>query len=121
DLVHRPFLVPASAVTSGIPWHAASFPYALTKAYYYLGLGWLYQLLLSPPGRPMIDTFQFEFLVKVSNVVFALADGLLMYLILRRIGVRSNQVAGALIVFLFNPALWFIMSVWGSTETVSLF
>jgi len=45
----------------------------------------------------------------------------LIYWILRQIGLshRWSLVAGGL--FLFNPAVWFSMSVWGETHVVSLF
>jgi hypothetical protein len=79
------------------------------------------RLLLSPPGPPMLDTYHLEFLLKAANVLFGLADGLLIYLLLLKLGLRQRTAIIAASIFLLNPAVLFVMSVWGGTETVSLF
>jgi hypothetical protein len=55
------------------------------------------------------------------NVVFGLADGVLIYLNLRElhVGERWSRIGAAL--FIFNPAVWFSMSIWGQTHVISIF
>jgi FkbM family methyltransferase len=121
DLYHQTFLIPAAAVEGGIPLHDAAFPYGPTKAYFYLFIGWLYRLTLAPAGVATADTYQLEFLLKSVNVAFGLVDSLLIFLILGRAGAKLSSARLAAALFALNPALMFIMSVWGSTETISLF
>jgi Gpi18-like mannosyltransferase len=121
DLYFRPFVIPAAGVQGGVPWHDAVFPYGPTKVYYYLAIGTAYKWIFSPPGALVMDTFQLEFLLKFMNILFGLADALLIYLILVKVGVSSGKARIATALFLFNPAVWFIMSIWGSTESVSIF
>src|SRR5439155_22566 len=42
-------------------------------------------------------------------------------LILTQIGAKTSHVRIATAMFVLNPALLFIMSIWGSTETLSIF
>ena len=118
DLYYRTILVPAAGAWQGVPVHEATFPYGITKAYFYLAAGWAYHLL---PGSSLtINTFSFEVLLKAMNVLFGFADGILVYLIVKRLTSRRTALTSA-ILFALNPALVLVMSVWGSTETVSLF
>jgi hypothetical protein len=94
------------------------FPYGFTKAYYYLSVGWAGNLFFGS-ARPLTD-FSYEVLLKSLNVVFACADAGFVYLILRRLVSKSSALTSA-VIFLLNPAIIFVMSVWGSTETISLF
>src|SRR5439155_25752273 len=68
-----------------------------------------------------LGSAQLAYLIKSINVLFGLADGALIYLILRevRVSERWSRIASAL--FLFNPAVWFSMSIWGQTHVISLF
>jgi len=59
--------------------------------------------------------------IKSVNVLFGLGDGALIYLILREIKVARSWSLIASGLFLFNPAVWFSMSVWGQTHVFSLF
>src|SRR5438094_10470535 len=52
--------------------------------------------------------------------MFACADGCLVYLIMKKLMNRSSALMSAT-VFWLNPAIIFVASIWGSTETVSLF
>ena len=114
-------IVTSAEISEGIPWSFAGFPYGLTKVYYYLSIGFLDRLFLSGPGGLEIDAFGLEFLLKLFNVMFGLADGLLIYLIMRQMGAGPRLALIPPALFLFNPVTWFIMSIWGSTENVSLF
>lgn len=120
DLYYRPLTVTTAAAWNGVPVHEAVFSYGITKAYYYLLVGWSYRLLLSPAGQLNIDTYSLEVLLKSLNVAFAFVDGLLVYFIVKRFTGRRSAIASAILLGL-NPALVFAMSVWGSTEAVSLF
>jgi hypothetical protein len=62
-----------------------------------------------------------EFLIKASNVLFSFADGVVLFLLLRRLGLRDSvSVAGASL-FLLNPAVIFAQSIWGQIETIAIF
>jgi hypothetical protein len=113
-------LVPSAAASQGVPIHEAVFPYGITSAYLYWFVGWCFRLLLSPTGLISIDTFSLEVLLKTFNVLFGFADGILTYLILRRLVSRPTALQSAAMLAA-NPAVVFVMSVWGSTETFSLF
>lgn len=118
DLYYRTVLVPAAGAWQGTPVHEATFPYGITKAYFYLVAGWIYHIL---PGQPpTINAFSFEVVLKAMNVAFGFVDGLLVYLIVKRLANPQTALTSA-ILFVVNPALVLVMSVWGSTETVSLF
>jgi len=118
DLYYRTVLVPAAGAWQGVPVHEATFPYGITKAYFYLVAGWIYNLL---PGQSSnINTFSFEIVLKAMNVLFGFADGLLVYLIVKRLTTARTGMTSVLL-FLLNPAIVLVMSIWGSTETVSLF
>ena len=114
-------VVTSAEISQGIPWTNSAFPYGLTKVYYYLSIGLLDRLFLSGPGGLAVGAFGMEFLTKFFNVMFGLADGLLIYLIVRRMGARPRLALIPPALFLFNPVTWFTMSIWGSTENVSLF
>jgi hypothetical protein len=120
DIYYRTLIVPAAAAWLGIPVHEAVFPYGITKAYYYFVVGWAYHLGLNPSGPANINTFSFEVLLKAFNVLFGFADAVLIYLILRRLVTRRSALVSALL-FGLNPALVLVMSVWGSTESISAF
>jgi hypothetical protein len=120
DLYYRPLVVTAAAASQGVPLHESVFPYGFSSAYYYLVSGWIYEIWLKSSGTGIADSFSLEILLKGINVLFALADALLVYLILRRI-VRPVSARQSALLLLLNPAVVFVMSVWGSTETISLF
>jgi Gpi18-like mannosyltransferase len=120
DLYYRTLLVPAAGAWSGVPLHEAGFPYGITKAYYYYAIGWAYHLWPVAAGAVPVDQFSLEALLKSVNVVFGFVDGLFVYLILNRFVSRSTALTSAVLLAL-NPAVILVMSVWGSTETVSLF
>jgi hypothetical protein len=107
-------------VWAGVPYAGEIFPYGPVMAYIFTGIGWLYRILFAGPGNLRLDSFQLEFLIKTANVLFGLADALLIYAILRQLGVRTKLCLAAGALFLFNPATWFVMSVWGETQTISL-
>jgi len=121
ELYHWPFLIPAAGVQGGIPWHDAAFPYGPTKVYYYQTIGWVYRLAFAPTTSGLsVNSPELEFLVKAFNVVFGIVDAALVYSISQRISQRTSSSVLVAALFLLNPAVIFLMSVWGSTETVSL-
>src|SRR6185437_2921287 len=67
------------------------------------------------------DSRSVEYFIKAVNVLFGLADGAFIYAILRLIGATRRWSLIAAALFLFNPAVWFSMSVWGQTHVISLF
>ena len=119
DLYYRTLLAPAADAWRGTPVHEAAFSYGFTKAYYYLAAAWAY-LPFSGPGQLMVRDFSFEVLLKTLNVLFGVVDAGLVYLVLKRL-VGPKTAQGSALLFVLNPALILVMSVWGSTESVSLF
>jgi hypothetical protein len=53
--------------------------------------------------------------------MFGLGDSCLIYLILKQLGISERWRLVAAGLFLFNPAVWFSMSVWGQTHVMSIF
>jgi len=121
QLYHLPAVVSPAKVWGGIPFASAAFPYQPVMAYIFTAVGWVSRLFLADAQGLRMDGFQLEFVIKGFNALFGLAAGVLIYLILRRLDVsqRASLLASAL--FLFNPAVWFVMSIWGETHTISLF
>jgi hypothetical protein len=121
QLYYLPNVVSLAKIWSGVPYVESAFPYEPTFAYLFAGIGWLYGLVFAAGGTFSPNSVGLEHLIKAVNVLFGLLDSALIYLILRRLRVseRWSLVAGAL--FLFNPAVWFSMSVWGQTHVISLF
>jgi hypothetical protein len=120
DLYYRTLLVPAAGAWQGVPVREAPFPYGVTSAYYYFVVGVIERSWLNPPGPFLVNTFSFEALLKAFNVLAGFADGILAYLILRRLVSRPTALTSAILLTL-NPALILVMSVWGSTESISIF
>jgi hypothetical protein len=116
-----PTVVSVAKVWGGAPYHEAVFPYEPAMAYWFTFVGWVHRIFLNGPGSFGTDTFQLEFLVKSLNLIFGLGDGTLIYLILRRIRATSRWSIAAAILFIFNPAVWFSMSIFGANHVFSLF
>ena len=113
--------VTLAKVWNGAPYHNAVFPYPAPMAYYHTLLGWLSTMLIGGPAGLVDDTFSAEVVFKASNLAFSVADAILIYLILvKTTRSRTLAVTGSG-MFLFNPAIWADMSLWGQTESVSLF
>jgi hypothetical protein len=105
----------------GIPYIEAAFPYGPTFGYMYAAIGWLNSAVFTGGGLFTLADGHLPYLLKAVNVLFGLADSALIYVILRRIGTPLNWSLTAAALFLFNPAVWFSMSVWGQTHVISLF
>jgi hypothetical protein len=117
QLYYLPNLVSLPKIWNGIPYQEVPFPYEPVPAYLFTAIGWLNSVLF---GTFSPGSVQLEYLIKSVNVLFGLGDGVLIYLILRQIGAgrRWSLLAGA--IWLFNPAVWFSMSIWGQTHVISL-
>jgi Gpi18-like mannosyltransferase len=68
-----------------------------------------------------LDSARLEYLIKATNVLFGLGDAVLVYRILRKLQVGERWSLAGSALFLFNPAVWYSMSVWGQTHVISLF
>jgi len=121
DLYYLPSTVTPAKVWAGVPYAQASFAYGPTLGWIFGGVGWIYRLFLADPAGGRMDSFQLEVLIKTMGVLFGLADGLLIFSILRRTTVSRRWALIGFGLFLFNPAVWFLASVWGQTQTISLF
>lgn len=116
----------SALVTTGEPWTGAAvkhsdFPYGPTMAYLFTGVGWLYRLFLANPGEVSIQGVEFAYLVKSVNLLFVVADATLIFLILRTLRVSVRAAALLAMLFLLNPAVWLVVSVWGETQPMSIF
>jgi hypothetical protein len=121
QLYYLPNLVSVTSTWHGVPYIESAFPYEPISAYLSGALGWLYSLVLAGGGRFNPSSTQLEYLIKGVNVLFGLADAALIYLILKQLGASMRWRLTASGLFLFNPAVWFSMSVWGQTHVFSLF
>jgi hypothetical protein len=121
QLYYLPSVVSVTTTWHGIPYIEAAFPYEPVSAYLSAGVGWLASLLFSGGAAVGPADVRLEYLIKSINVLFGLADSGLIYAILRQLDVRPRWRLIAAGLFLFNPAVWFSMSVWGQTHVFSLF
>lgn len=110
-----------AAQWQGLPLQEAGFAYGPVMAYVFGGLGVIYRFVLHEPVAGPSDLSQIDGLVKAAVAVFALADSLIAYLIMRVRGFGTAKSRLVLIALVFNPAIWFAGSVWGTTQTISLF
>lgn len=122
--VHLYFLPDVTSLANvwqGIPWEEAAFPYQPVIAYLFTTLGWLSSVLFAGGGAFALASSQLSYVIKGTNVAFGLADGWLIYRILCELDVseRWSRIGGGL--FIFNPAVWFSMSIWGQTHVISIF
>ena len=121
QLYYLPNTVSLARIFNGVPSVETAFPYDTVTAYLSSSIGWLGSLLFAGGGIFTVNDVRLEYLIKAVNVLFGLADAALIFVILRRIGVSERWSLGAAAMFLFNPAVWFSMSIWGQTHVFSLF
>jgi hypothetical protein len=121
QLYYLPNVVSLARVWGGVPFVEAAFPYEPVTAYLYGVLGWMGSILFAGGGVPGLADVRLDYLLKAVNVAFGLVDAVLIFLIMRSLktGMRWSLIAAGL--FLFNPAVWFSMSIWGQTHVISLF
>jgi hypothetical protein len=121
QLYYLPSLVSPAWIWGGTPFIEASFPYEPTFAYLFTGIGWLHGLISNVWGPAGSDAAQLEYTIKAANVLFAVADAVVIYLISRELGTTRPWRLIPAVLFLINPAVWFSASVWGQTHVISLF
>ena len=119
QLFYLPNTVSFAAIWNGVPFVEAAFPYEPVSAYLHTAIGWLTQLISGSSLTP--NSGEIEYVTKAVNVAFGLGDAVLIYLILRQVGATERWSVAGGGLFLFNPAVWFSMSVWGQTHVMSLF
>ena len=121
QLYFRPDVTSLASIWNSVPWVEAAFPYEPVIAYLFTGIGWLSSILFASAGAFSAASLQLGYLIKLVNVAFGLADGALIYLILRQLGVGERWSRIGVAFFVFNPAVWFSMSIWGQTHVFSIF
>jgi hypothetical protein len=121
QLYYLPNAVSLARFWGGIPYIEASFPYGPVFGYMYTAIGWLISALFAGGASFTTANIQLPYVLKTVNVLFGLADAFLIYAILRQLGASARWALIAAALFLFNPAVWFSMSVWGQTHVISLF
>lgn len=121
QLFFLPDVTSLASIWGGVPYVEAAFPYGPVVAYLFTGIGWLNSLLFAGGGIFGLASAQLGYVIKSVNVLFGLADAALIYAIMREIKVSQGWSRVAAALFLFNPAVWFSMSIWGQTHVISLF
>jgi len=119
-LYHLPLTVSVADAWGGIPMQEAAFPYGPTMASVFLVIGWVYRLFFAPPPPLLPDPLQIAYVIRQFNVIFGLLNAVLISKILeeQHLPLRTRLISASL--FLFNPAVWFVGSVWGQTQNISL-
>jgi hypothetical protein len=117
DIYYRAQIVPLATIWRGVPYHEAVYPYGVSMSYYFGSIGAGLQAF---GGATTPGTEGLTVAIKAANTVVALADAFLVYLLVRGYG-RERLAWLAPLAFLFNPAMFFDLFVWGETESVALF
>jgi len=121
QLYHLTAVTPIPEAWAGTPMQEAAFPYLPVMAYIYFVVGWIYKLFLAVPGPFVRDAFQLAYVIKAFSALFSYASTVLIYLILREQGASRRWSLVSAGAFLFNPAVWLVGSVWGQTQSWSIF
>lgn len=119
QLYYVPATTTLAKMWQGAPYQEASFPYEPVLALPFMAAGVIDK---SQHGATafIVDSTHLEVVIKSINLLFLLADAVLIFLILGRLKLsRPWQLLGSGL-FLFNPAVWFGASVWGTTQVISL-
>jgi len=120
QLYYLPNLVSLASTWGGVPYIESAFPYEPVIAYLSTAIGWV-NSLISGGGAYGVGSVSLGYLIKAANVLFGLADAVVLYLILRELELRRHPSLVVAGLFLFNPAVWFSMSIWGQTHVISIF
>lgn len=122
DIYRLPRFVTPAEIWGGRPGDADPHPYGPVMAYFFTAVGWLYKLFLTEPTSWQSGVWGLPgSIMKGAILLFLLADSLLIYLIARRLGLDERWAALAAALFLFNPLVWLVSAVWGTTHVVSVF
>ena len=119
QLYFLPDVTSLAAIWGGIPWVQASFPYEPVIAYLFSFTGWLGSFLFGATFGT--SSAALGYVIKSVNVGFGLADGILIYMVLRELNVNERWSKIGASIWIFNPAVWFSMSIWGQTHVISIF
>lgn len=120
ELYHLSNLAILPNPTTRDPDASPAFPYGPVMAYIFATIGSVSNLIL-PPDQLSVDGFPLEFALKEANVLVGLFSAILIYLILRGMGINNRLSLIGMLLFLFNPAILFMSSIWGETQTFSVF
>jgi hypothetical protein len=118
-LYYLPDLAGIPFVWNGVPYGEAAFPYGPVFAYVFSGIGSISSLFFG--SAVSLTSIDVDYVIKAVNVAFGLGDALLIYAILKQLKITEKWSRIGAGLFLFNPAVWFSMSVWGTTHVISLF
>lgn len=121
NLYHMASLVTPADAWNGTPNGFAIFPYLAAMAYVFAGIGWISRLFVAGPAMFGPGVGQMTFAIKSVNVLFVLADAFLVYGILHSLKVRQRLSLVGAALLLFNPAIWFMTSIWGESHSISIF
>lgn len=121
ELFHLSVVTGVPEAWAGVPIQEVPFAYLPVMGYLYLAVGWIYRLFLAQPGAFVRDQYLIAFVIKALTALFTYGCAVLIYLIFReqKAGVRWSLVAAGF--FLLNPAVWFVGSIWGQTQSWSIF
>jgi hypothetical protein len=120
DLFYLPNTVSLARIWDGVPYVESAFPYPPPVAYPFAAIGFVNSALFAGGGAFPVDSRSVQYLIESINVAFGLVDSALIYATLRRLGVTPRWAVAGAVLFMFNPAVWFSMSVWGQTHVISV-
>ena len=109
-----------AAQWGGLPLQEAGFPYGPIMAYVFSAMGFLYRFLLHEPFAGSASTGAIDFELHAFNALAVLLDVAIIYGVLQLQGVQLRTRRTICIVLLFNPAVWYAGSVWGTTQSISI-
>jgi hypothetical protein len=107
-------------LSTAIPWggrppHHLGFPYGPLFADFY----WLLGAASVPLGLSQgFNTFSFEFLFKMTQVIFAILTGLIIFSMSRRLSGRFNIALFTMLLYVLNPAILFDAAIWAITDSL---
>lgn len=121
DVYFLPFTEAYRAVVwGGVPYVSGSFVVGPLMAYLGLATSWLYHVFLIGP-TDQFDATRLGLVMKWFNMAFAVANAWLIFQILRNFQVSRRVAAMGAAFYLFNPAVWLLTSLWGTTHSQSVF
>jgi hypothetical protein len=120
-LFYLPNFVSLAKIWGGVPYSENAFPYGPVMAYLFAAVGWINSALFARGAVFTVADVRLEYVIKAFNVAFGLADSLIILLSLKRTTKDRRWTYLGTALFMFNPAVWFSMSVWGQNHVFSLF
>ena len=109
-----------AAQWGGLPLQEAGFPYGPIMAYVFSAMGFIYRFMLHEPLVGMANTGAIDFELRAFNALAVIVDIAIIYGVLQLQSVKLRTRRVICLALLFNPAVWYAGSVWGTTQSISI-